>query len=110
MVAPTKLIREPGYILSWLADLSWKVVRLHYSPRGGLIVTALKNGRVATVELPRAIPREAHVAWMNGLDSLFARAAYDPTDTTPPVLTLALSDDLAELVPDGSIDSRHRLR
>jgi hypothetical protein len=100
----TQLNCETGQILSLLTDLCWTVVRLHASPRGGVIVTALKNGRIATLELTLPRPGEPHRAWVERLDGMLASSAYDPTDTAPPVLTVAVSDDVVDLVPQSGPD------
>ena len=85
-------------VLGCLRRLSWKVTRLHRSPRGSLIVTALRHGRVTSVELPEPCEREPALAWLARLDAALCRNAYDPADSPPPLMVLALSEELAELV------------
>lgn len=91
-----------GHVLTSLDALSWKVARLHHTPRGSLIVTALKNGRIAALELPTPRPDEPHPVWMNRLSELLSACAYDPTDTAPPVLMRIVSEELADLMPQLS--------
>jgi hypothetical protein len=93
-----------GLILASLEDLPWKVVRVHLTRRGGVIVTALNGGRIAAVELPAQSPDEAQRAWIARVDRLLEQSAYDPTDASPSVLLLALPNDFAELVPDTGFE------
>lgn len=88
-----------GSVLGSLHGLSWTVTRLHQSPRGSLIVTALRHGRVASAELPERAVEEPATTWLARLEELLCRNAYDPTDSAPPLLVFAVSDELAELVP-----------
>jgi len=93
-----------GLILASLEDLPWKVVRVHLTRRGGVIVTALHGGRIAAVELPAQSPDEAQRTWIARVDQLLEQSAYDPTDTSPSVLLLTLPNDCAELVPDTGFE------
>ncbi len=99
METPAHLTREASRVLRSLAHLCWKVVRFHSSPRGGLIVTATKNGLLAALELPLPNLAEAEEACVARLEALLVHSAYDPTDATPPVLVVTLPGDLADVVP-----------
>lgn len=99
MAAPPSVKGREKRLLAQLATLDWKVVRLHHSPRGGVIVTAVKNGRVAALELPSLDSEPPVGGWDEALESCLRDAAYDPIDTGPPFLVVALPNELAELVP-----------
>jgi len=91
--------RQSSGVLGSLRGLSWTVTRLHHSPRGSWIVTALRHGRVASAELPERCSEEPSATWLARLEHVLAQNAYDPTDSAPPLLVFAISEELAELVP-----------
>jgi hypothetical protein len=86
-------------VLGSLGVLAWTVTRFHRSPRGSVIVTALKNGCVSNAELPEPIDDEPLDDWLARLEAVLSRHAYDPADTEPPLLVCPLPNELVELVP-----------
>lgn len=99
--SPISAWRARENALGSLRRLAWTVTRLHESPRGSFIVTALRRGRVSSAELPQRRDEEPAVAWLERVEAALCRNAYDPTDSAPPLVVLRLSDDFAELVPSA---------
>jgi len=90
-----------GGVLDSLYRLSWTVTRLHRSARGGLIVTALRDGHVASAELPERAAQEPLGSWLLRVEQALLENAYDPAGSAPPLLVLSVSGELAELIPSA---------
>ena len=92
-----------GHVLGLLGRLCWTVTRVHETPRGSLIVTAVRQGRIASAELPERAAEEPSVAWLARLEHALCENAYDPAASEPPLVVLPVSEELAELVPSDAL-------